>query len=105
MGWKDTSSFSRDDTQRIPNSFSLALSPLLRIVVHRHIHHPKNVWLFSCHGLGFEQVVCGTDLEEAKAVALETVLRRAREHVASIEAAIARKEPPRPARSDRGSTT
>lgn len=47
--FKDVSSFSQSDKERISYSFEYRTKNL-RICVHRHIHYPDNVWLLSVHG-------------------------------------------------------
>jgi hypothetical protein len=54
--WKDETSYSRGDTERVPRAWAVKVGAL-KISVHRHIHHDPDVWLltcapwFSCHEL------------------------------------------------------
>ena len=71
--WKDTSSFSQRDTERTPKEFTLSL-PGARVVVHHHIDYPRDVWLYSFHGLDRSRVESGTDLEQAKRDAITNTI-------------------------------
>ena len=71
--WKDTSSYSRDDKDRTPNSFDMYIHNL-RISVHRHIHHPPDVWLVSITPGSLSHELKSKDIEAAKAEALNFCL-------------------------------
>lgn len=46
--WKDVSSFSRDDKERIPATWELALTQDVRIVITRSHVHDKQNWVMHC---------------------------------------------------------
>lgn len=45
--WKDETSYSRSDTERVPRAWVTAGGGL-KISVHRHIHHAPDAWLLTC---------------------------------------------------------
>lgn len=62
--WKDVSSYSRYDKERIPSILELKIEGI-RIVVHRIIHYDG--WFVSCYDLNIEDEQLYTeDLEDAK---------------------------------------
>ena len=73
LEWKDASSYSRSDKERIPTVWALKVEGL-RIVIHRIIHYPE--WYVSCYDLNIEGKCLYTeDLEEAKAKGIDLVIR------------------------------
>lgn len=73
LEWKDASSYSRSDKERIPTVWELKIEGL-RIVIHRIIHCPG--WHISCYDLNIEDEYLYTeDLEEAKAKGLDLVVK------------------------------
>lgn len=44
-----------------------------RLTIHRHVYHPPNVWLASCHGLFSQSVLKSIDPEDAKIEAVKLV--------------------------------
>ena len=68
--WKDTTSYSRSDKERVPRTWEADL-PGVRLIVTKHRDYGDE-WTTSCYPLYNE--VCGlqtTDVEEAKKKALE----------------------------------
>lgn len=87
MKWRDISSFSQGDKQRIPHSWECRPNSDLRITITRgHIHYPGK-WVmhcrpwFECHELEIDPA----DLASAQAASVELV----RQRVAAISAALA----------------
>lgn len=46
--WRDTTTFSQSDKERVPRSFERIFGDF-RLCVHRHIHYPPDTWLATCH--------------------------------------------------------
>ena len=73
MEWKDTTSYSQSDKERIPRSWTIK-SVELSITVHRHRDYDKDVWLLSCVNLHIDCKQLGNkDIELAKNEALNYV--------------------------------
>ena len=64
MIWKDVTSISQD-AKHGPSVFETRLGRF-RLVVHRHIHYPDNVWLASCEGVMNKCELVARDIEVAK---------------------------------------
>ena len=47
MEWKDTTSYSKGDKDRIPSSWSANIGKLRIVVVSNHIHYPGR-WVLHC---------------------------------------------------------
>ena len=45
--WKDETSYSRSDAERVPRAW-VAEAGGLKVSVHRHIHHAPDAWLLTC---------------------------------------------------------
>lgn len=73
INWEDTSTHSRNDKVREPNSYSWKLNKL-KVSIHRHIHYPKDQWLCSCYLLNLDKVeLMNKDTEKAQNEALNLV--------------------------------
>ena len=70
--WKDTSSFSQGDKERIPKCFRASVG-FLTLTVHRHIHYEKDDWLLSVVGIFDNKVVSKGSSDDAKEVAVALV--------------------------------
>lgn len=69
--WKDTSRFSQSDKERVPNEFMLTVGKF-KLIVHRHIYYPKDVWVASCRPYVFEHCELESkDIKEAKCQAAD----------------------------------
>jgi len=44
--WKNTSHYSKGQEDQSPNEFTLKFGAF-SIILHRHVHYPPDVWLFS----------------------------------------------------------
>ncbi|MEE9366754.1 MAG: hypothetical protein V3W44_08715 [Dehalococcoidales bacterium] len=83
--WKDTSSYSQGDTERIPKMWTLVLGSL-RIIVHRHIHYDPDQWLLSCNELGFATcLLTEKDISKARNEALSYVKSRLARWLGDVE--------------------
>lgn len=96
MEWEDTSSYSRDDEERVPHAWTLKVTTPnganIRLIVHRHIHYPPESWLLSCHEFGIEAFELGTGTgfyaSEAQSIALHHVARVAHDRADALTRAI-----------------
>ena len=78
--WQDTSTHSKDDKKRVPNSYSWQLAKL-KVTIHRHIHYPKDQWLCSCYLLNIEKVeLMNKDTDKAKQEALNLIKNKLLEY-------------------------
>lgn len=75
--WKDVSSYSRSEKERVPNAWSLTKAGL-RVSVHRHIHYKNGEWLLTCEPFYNLHVLASREQDEAKREALELVGEKAR---------------------------
>lgn len=70
LEWRDTSSYSRDDKNKVPDCFTTDPGDLSITVLSGHIYH-KGEWIMHCHALGFSEYVLGVKtFEEAAEKAL-----------------------------------
>ena len=76
MDWKDSTSYSRGDTARVPTTFTSKCGPLQLVVTKSHVHYPGR-WVAHCHPL-FETRPLEAHTREA---AQDEVVRLAREWV------------------------
>ena len=70
--WEDISSYSRNDKERIPSVWQIDIGGL-SLCVHRHIHYPKDSWLFSCDLLFDKYELDSKNIDEAKDEAINLV--------------------------------
>lgn len=74
--WKDITSYSQRDIERIPSTLEFRkLTPLnTRLIIHRHIYYP-DTWLVSCKGTEIDKVNLNTNnVEEAKTLAINYMM-------------------------------
>lgn len=77
MKWKDSTSYSRDDKERIPSSYDISDGKELRITVHR-LQGIKEDWFVSCPELRIQgKTLQSRDIDAAKREALSIVCREA----------------------------
>jgi hypothetical protein len=57
--WKDITTYSRNDKERIPEILEAKISDF-NIRIHRHIYYPST-WLLSCHQLAIKNIDLRTD--------------------------------------------
>lgn len=87
--WKDVTSHSQGDKERVPKTFEIRLG-FIRVVVTRHIYFSPDVWTYRCDGLGdqtnFE--LQNRDLEGAKKEALERIKPRLEKALDALQKAL-----------------
>ena len=84
--WRDITMHSRGATDRTPRVWELQVGKL-RIYVHRHVHHPQDVWLLSC-APWFDNTEIGRDDADTAKYLAESMVRAAlRAAMARLEAA------------------
>ena len=71
--WKDVTSFSRDQKERIPTTFSTHVGDCRISITCNHRDY-KPAWIFHCHELGFDTKYLGEGMsaEVAAELALDT---------------------------------
>ena len=69
MIWKNVTTISQD-AKHGPSVYETQLGRF-RLVVHRHIHYPANVWLASCESVLNKRELASRDIEDAKSEAVE----------------------------------
>jgi len=84
--WKDVSSFSQSNKDRVPWCFEAQFGRF-RLVVHRHKDYPPDQWLATCYPGVFEhRELPSKDITEAKrqaATLLQVELQNALSQIAS----------------------
>jgi hypothetical protein len=78
MKWKDVSSYSRGDKERVPDIWEIGDRKTVRVCVHRHIHYPKDMWLLTCLPWFDKQEIPEKDIDKAKDIALMMVAEKLR---------------------------
>lgn len=68
MEWKDTTSYSRGDLERVPRTWELRTQRIV-VVVTRHIDYPGK-WLLRSHPINLERTLNADEVEQAKLEAL-----------------------------------
>ncbi len=63
--WKDQSSFAQGDKARVPNTYRRKAG-VFTLAIHRHIHYPPDVWLFSCSSVADKHELKAKDISAAK---------------------------------------
>lgn len=85
--WKDTSSHSRLDKERVPTEYTLK-GKFLTVCIHRHIHYPEKMWLLSCHEVGISRMPLGEiESGEAMTKAVDNVERKIKAMLADLRLA------------------
>ncbi len=80
LKWKDESSYSKNDKERIPNVLSTKIEGF-NIKIHRHIHYP-DTWLLSCYKLDIEKKDLYTnDFNEATKKAIQYIISKLEDHL------------------------
>lgn len=74
--WKDETTYSRFDTQRVPTSFSLSVGVIEVYITSQHIFNPGN-WVMHCKQLGLDTFAIGikadVSVDYAKDCALQVI--------------------------------
>ena len=89
MNWRDSTSYSRGDKERAPNSWEFVAAGI-RVCVHKHIHYPKDQWLLSCEPFFNKREMPHKDIEECKKTALELVIAKLRDAADSFSDGMAK---------------
>lgn len=93
MNWKDGTSYSKFDHERIPRIWELPITKKITLVVHRHIYD-KSTWFMTLRHLGntvINMLNLNTDDEnQAKAYAIDMTLEYLCCQKEEIESAIQR---------------
>lgn len=71
-GWKDTTSYSRGDRERVPRSLELTAGQV-SVVVTRWFHGEPGRWYLSCDPWHSYHLLVATDIGEAKREAVDLV--------------------------------
>ena len=69
MNWKDDSSYSQHDKERIPRIYNAKLTKDFVVTVHRHIHYAPDMWLLTCEPFFKQKELCTGSAEEAQTMA------------------------------------
>lgn len=85
LNWRDITSYSQTNIERIPRTWELRLAELnYRVIVSRHIYY-ENTWLLTCKSIDIEHFDLETDdVDEAKNKALGIVENRLNELLEKI---------------------
>ena len=70
--WKDVSSYSQSDKERVPNCFRASAGGIV-VTVHRHIHYAKDDWLMTCDPWFSQALLESKSADDAKAEAIQKV--------------------------------
>jgi hypothetical protein len=83
--WRDVSSYSQGQKERLPRTFSLAL-PSFSVVVTRHLHYPPDVWVLRCPELGMDtHPLESSSLELAQFEAMKLVREKLAANLKALE--------------------
>lgn len=69
MQWKDETSYSRGDKERVPTTFAAQCGPMKLVVTSSHIHFPGR-WVAHCHPLFATKPLDAATKEDAQAQAV-----------------------------------
>jgi len=84
--WKDTTSYSRDDKERNPTTFTTTTNTVKITVTCGHINH-RGVWVMHAHPFGINtKELKAKTLEDAKAEAIGIVKAKAAKIVSDLDA-------------------
>lgn len=85
--WKDATSYSRNDSERIPTVWELELGEYT-IMVHRHIYY-KDTWLLTCREMGVDKINLNTDaIEKAQTIAIKSIISLVEVKIAKMKKVI-----------------
>lgn len=63
--WVDATSYQRGEDVKTPRVYNRRAGAF-RLSVHRHIHYPADVWLFTCEPIATQRPLRSVDSSEAK---------------------------------------
>ena len=85
--WNDSTTYSRDDKNRVPSCWDYKTEKLRITIVNKYVGIPDR-WVMHCHEIGMNAVVLKapieTPLAEVQAAAIRIVKRRLSEMLASL---------------------
>lgn len=81
--WRDETSYSRNETKRLPRVW-VSTAGGLRVSVHRHIYHAPDAWLLTCPPWFECYALRSKDAPTAKRQALELVRKKLRAAVVAL---------------------
>ena len=88
MNWKNTSSYSRNDKDRTPHTWSLEPISTLRIIVTRHVHFQPIDWVLQCEAVRLDNYLLRSkEIEDAKREAVAIVKDRVDHMVQAVRRA------------------
>ena len=71
--WKDVTSYSRDDKERIPTTFAISVGELRIVITCGHIYYRPD-WVMHCHALQIDsKLLQAVSREEAQTEAILVV--------------------------------
>jgi hypothetical protein len=82
--WKDVTSYSRDDRERVPNAFAAQSGPVRLVVTCKHRDCPGE-WIMHGYGLGIDTEPLGLSAEEPAGKAMAEAERVALMRVGRLE--------------------
>lgn len=84
--WKDETSYSRDEEDRIPRTFVARVGPIRLAITRKHGLDPTEWFVdFYTRNMEFDYVEGGKDLVEAKRLGLRLVRKKLEEAMAALE--------------------
>ena len=88
MKWKDITTYSQGDKERIPCWWKANLETIDLRVGNKHIYVEEDKWIMHCEKFGFDIHILESDNEEdAKKEAVELVKAKIREIYAELDEA------------------
>jgi len=72
LNWENISTYSKGDKERTPKSWRLKVGDFY-ILIHRHIHYPKDMWLLSSEPFFDKYEMPNKDIDECKMLAVDLV--------------------------------
>lgn len=77
INWKDITSYSQSDTERVPRTYEVVVPKVGRIIVTRWRDGEPDFWYLTCHELNIKyHPLKGFKLENAQDEAIHFVYRR-----------------------------
>lgn len=84
MQWKDTTSYSQREVDRVPRSWSCDIAKT-DVTIFRHIHYPPDIWLIKCNYLGIKRELSSKEVEAAKSEAVALVKGEIEKKIAELQ--------------------
>ena len=80
MNWKDTSSYSRGQTDRVPHCWTLKIEEISIDVINAHRDDP-GAWVMHCYALGIEKRWLKIPRESTPEQAQSAAIKIVKDHV------------------------